>query len=66
MELKVKSLKDVVIGRDKALPYGSGNFTVASCYLPGMGIASIRLAKMRGVDPLATPRIDALKRRLQR
>ena len=35
-------------------------------FLRDVGIASIQLAKMRGVDPLATPRIDALKRRLQR
>jgi len=35
-------------------------------FLREVGVASIRLAEMRGVNPLATPRIDALKRRLQR
>lgn len=35
-------------------------------FLREVGVASIKLAESRGVDPLATPRIDALKRRLQR
>ncbi|WP_148683259.1 bifunctional phosphoglucose/phosphomannose isomerase [Pyrobaculum ferrireducens] len=34
-------------------------------FLRDVGIASIKLAEARGVNPLATPRIDALKRRLQ-
>ena len=34
-------------------------------FLREVGIASIKLAEARGVNPLATPRIDALKRRLQ-
>ncbi|ABP51676.1 MAG: bifunctional phosphoglucose/phosphomannose isomerase [Pyrobaculum sp.] len=33
-------------------------------FLREVGIASLKLAEKRGVDPLATPRIDALKRRL--
>jgi glucose/mannose-6-phosphate isomerase len=35
-------------------------------FLREVGIASVRLAEARGVDPLATPRINALKSRLQR
>lgn len=34
-------------------------------FLRDVGIASVKLAEIRGVNPLATPRIDALKRRLQ-
>ncbi|MCU7788384.1 bifunctional phosphoglucose/phosphomannose isomerase [Pyrobaculum sp. 3827-6] len=34
-------------------------------FLRDVGIASIKLAEARGINPLATPRIDALKRRLQ-
>jgi len=34
-------------------------------FLREVGIASIKLAEARGVNPLVTPRIDALKRRLQ-
>ncbi len=34
-------------------------------FLRDVGIASIKLAEARGVNPLATPRIDALKKRLQ-
>lgn len=34
-------------------------------FLREVGIASVKLAETKGVNPLATPRIDALKRRLQ-
>jgi len=34
-------------------------------FLREVGVASIKLAESRGVNPLATPRIEALKRRLQ-
>ncbi|MGC9130092.1 MAG: bifunctional phosphoglucose/phosphomannose isomerase [Pyrobaculum sp.] len=34
-------------------------------FLRDVGIASIKLAEARGINPLATPRIDALKRILQ-
>ncbi|MEZ0318722.1 MAG: bifunctional phosphoglucose/phosphomannose isomerase [Pyrobaculum sp.] len=34
-------------------------------FLRDVGIASIKLAEARGVDPLSTPRIDALKKILQ-
>lgn len=34
-------------------------------FLRDVGVASIRLAEQRGVDPLATPRIDQLKKKLQ-
>ncbi|MFN7105132.1 MAG: bifunctional phosphoglucose/phosphomannose isomerase [Pyrobaculum sp.] len=35
-------------------------------FLREVGIASIKLAEIRGVNPLATPRIDKVKERLQR
>ncbi|MEL9989776.1 MAG: bifunctional phosphoglucose/phosphomannose isomerase [Thermoproteus sp.] len=34
-------------------------------FLKHVGIATVRMAQSRGIDPLKTPRIDELKRRLQ-
>lgn len=34
-------------------------------FLKHVGVATVKIAQSRGVDPLKTPRIDELKRRLQ-